>query len=123
MRVLCLALLLSIAHAAGAQTTDRATEELRAEMVFWESVRSSNDPADYRAYLEQYPNGKFAVLARNRLATLSAPQSPPSAPAPTSSAPTQAKQQTAPGATESQESRGGGGRGRRGRQGTQPTQP
>jgi hypothetical protein len=67
-RILCLALLLSIAQAARAQTGDSATEALRAEMVFWDSVRSSNDPADYRAYLEQYPNGKFAALARNRLA-------------------------------------------------------
>jgi len=76
--LLCL-IFVSLAHAAVAQTQDRAAEELRAEMVFWESVRSSNDPADYRAYLEQYPNGKFAPLARNRLAALGAK---PAAPAP-----------------------------------------
>jgi hypothetical protein len=40
------------------------------EMVFWESVRGSSDPADFRAYLEKYPNGSFAPLARNRLAAL-----------------------------------------------------
>jgi hypothetical protein len=33
-------------------------------------VRNSKDPADLRAYLEQYPNGKFAPLARNRLAKI-----------------------------------------------------
>ena len=70
MRLVCV-LLLALAGAAGAQAPDRATEELRAEMVFWESVRGSTDPADFRAYLEQYPNGKFAALARNRLAALS----------------------------------------------------
>ncbi|HEX6156178.1 MAG TPA: hypothetical protein VFZ54_09155, partial [Burkholderiales bacterium] len=32
---------------------------------------------DYRAYLEQYPNGKFAPLARNRLATLGAKPAAP----------------------------------------------
>ena len=69
MRALCLALLLALAPAANAQT-DRATEELRAEMVFWESIRSSTDPADFGAYLEQYPKGRFAALARNRLAAL-----------------------------------------------------
>ena len=81
--LLCL-IFVSLAHAAVAQTQDRATEELRAEMVFWDSVRSSNDPADYRAYLEQYPNGKFAPLARNRLAALGAK---PAAPAPSAAPP------------------------------------
>ena len=81
MRALCLALFLSLAHAAFGQTPDRATEELRAETVFWESVRSSTDPADFRAYLEQYPQGRFAALARNRLAGLA----PTTAPAPASS--------------------------------------
>lgn len=77
-RTFFLAVLLSLAGAAGAQAPDRAAEELRAEMVFWESVRSSSDPADFRAYLEQYPDGKFAVLARNRLAALApAPSSSP----------------------------------------------
>ena len=83
-RAFFLAVLLSLAGSAGAQAPDRATEELRAEMVFWESVRSSSDPADFRAYLEQYPNGKFAVLARNRLSAL-APQ--PAIPAPAAAPP------------------------------------
>jgi hypothetical protein len=78
-RAFFLAMLLALANAAGAQAPERATEELRAEMVFWESVRSSSDPADFRAYLEQYPNGKFAALARNRLSALN-PQ--PAIPAP-----------------------------------------
>ena len=52
-RAFFLATLLSLANAAGAQAPERAAEELRAEMVFWESVRSSSDPADFRAYLEQ----------------------------------------------------------------------
>jgi len=56
---------------------------LRMEMVFWDSVRGSSDPADFRAYLEQYPNGKFAALARNRLAALAPkPAAPAAAQAP-----------------------------------------
>lgn len=77
-RLLCFAVLLSLALSAGAQSADTSAETLRAEMVFWESVRTSTDPADFRAYLEQYPNGRFAPLARNRLAAL-APK--PAAPA------------------------------------------
>ena len=42
------------------------------ETMFWESIRQSANPADFRAYLEQYPQGKFAALARNRLAALGA---------------------------------------------------
>lgn len=72
MKRLLFVALFASATLAGAQPSDEA---LRAEIVFWETVRASNDPADYRAYLEQYPNGKFAALARNRLA---APASKPS---------------------------------------------
>jgi hypothetical protein len=58
------------------------------EIMFWESIRASNDPADFRAYLEQYPQGKFAALARNRLAALGHTPAPPAPakPAPASSA-------------------------------------
>lgn len=67
MRALLAACLLALAPLAAGQIPD---ETLRAEIVFWESVRTSTNPADYRAYLEQYPDGKFAALARNRLAAL-----------------------------------------------------
>ena len=55
------------------------------EIMFWESVRASSDPADFRAYLEQYPQGRFAALARNRLAALGHTPAP-AKPRPTSSA-------------------------------------
>ena len=65
---------------AGGPATAGSALETDAEVVFWESVRASSDPADLRAYLEQYPNGKFAALARNRLAALSRKPSPGSEP-------------------------------------------
>ena len=40
------------------------------ETVFWQSIVGSENPADYRAYLAQFPNGVFARLARNRVAEL-----------------------------------------------------
>jgi hypothetical protein len=48
------------------------------ELAFWESVKSSNYPADLQAYLAQYPSGTFANLATARLAQLKAagPSSP-----------------------------------------------
>lgn len=66
---LLLGLLISTAVWPQAPSGDSAVE-----MMFWESVRGSSDPADFRAYLEKYPNGSFAPLARNRLAALGQPQ-------------------------------------------------
>ena len=40
------------------------------ERVFWQSVADSENPADFEAYLEQWPEGVFARLARTRLAEL-----------------------------------------------------
>ncbi len=44
------------------------------EVVFWESVRNSNDRAELEAYLRKYPNGAFNALARARLEALAAPE-------------------------------------------------
>ena len=46
---------------------------LQIEREFWVSVRDSSRPEDIRAYLEKYPNGNFAALARNRLEALVRP--------------------------------------------------
>jgi hypothetical protein len=37
------------------------------ELLFWDSIKGSVHPADYEAYLDQYPDGDFASLARARL--------------------------------------------------------
>ena len=37
------------------------------ESLFWQSIVNSTDPADFEAYLEQFPNGLFRRLAQNRL--------------------------------------------------------
>jgi hypothetical protein len=55
---------------AGASAPDR-------EGLFWMSIKDTNDPAAFRAYLEQYPQGTFAALARQRLAAASPPARPP----------------------------------------------
>lgn len=43
------------------------------ELAFWDSIRQSESAADYRAYLEAYPDGRFAPLARARIAALQPP--------------------------------------------------
>jgi formylglycine-generating enzyme required for sulfatase activity len=42
------------------------------ELTFWESIKDSTDPGDYEAYLQAYPKGRFAALARARIARLKA---------------------------------------------------
>jgi peptidoglycan hydrolase-like protein with peptidoglycan-binding domain len=49
------------------------------EDLLWESAQHSDLASDYRVYLEAYPSGVFAQMARNRIAALE-----PGAPAPVS---------------------------------------
>jgi hypothetical protein len=41
------------------------------ESLFWMSIKDGDDPATFQAYLKQYPEGTFAALARQRLASVS----------------------------------------------------
>ena len=43
------------------------------ETVFWESIRDSSNPAEFEAYLRQFPAGVFRALATVRLAALRGP--------------------------------------------------
>ncbi|HSC00211.1 MAG TPA: caspase family protein, partial [Burkholderiaceae bacterium] len=44
-----------------------------AELALWASVQRGGRADDFRAYLRQYPKGRFADAARTRVAELSAP--------------------------------------------------
>ena len=41
-----------------------------SELLFWESVKDSRHSADIQVYLDRYPGGTYAALARNRLKRL-----------------------------------------------------
>lgn len=67
---------LALAPGAGAQgVTDPG------DLAFWQSIQSSKEPAEYRAYLQSYPSGRFAGLAKVR-AGLPDGGGPPPAPDP-----------------------------------------
>ena len=40
------------------------------EIEFWRSIQSSNDPDELELYLEQFPEGPYAKLARHKIAKL-----------------------------------------------------
>ena len=42
-------------------------DPVAVEREYWETVRSSNDPQDYKDYLETYPNGAYAGVARAKI--------------------------------------------------------
>lgn len=46
--------------------TPGATQDSAYDLAFWESIRNSRNAAEYRAYLDAYPSGRFASLARTR---------------------------------------------------------
>jgi uncharacterized caspase-like protein len=62
--------------AAPARDPVPAPAPASAEIVFWQSIAGSTNPADFEAYLKQFPNGIFVALARVRLAALSARSEP-----------------------------------------------
>lgn len=43
---------------------------LEVEKIMFDTARETGDMADYQAYLDAYPNGAFAVLARNAITRL-----------------------------------------------------
>jgi formylglycine-generating enzyme required for sulfatase activity len=42
------------------------------ELSYWDTIKNSTNADDFKAYLEKYPNGQFAALAKNRISTLDA---------------------------------------------------
>ncbi|MFN2577033.1 MAG: tetratricopeptide repeat protein [Pyrinomonadaceae bacterium] len=36
------------------------------ELSYWDTIKNSNNPEDFKAYLEKYPDGQFASLAKSR---------------------------------------------------------
>lgn len=43
------------------------------ELTYWETIKNSTDPEDFKSYLRKYPNGQFAELARRRANPSSGP--------------------------------------------------
>jgi adenylate cyclase len=52
---------------AGDNPAPDGGDEAAIELAFWDTVKDSETPADFIAYLERFPTGNFAALARTRL--------------------------------------------------------
>jgi tetratricopeptide (TPR) repeat protein len=52
-------------------TTSRKSVDVALfELSFWDTIKFSKDRADFEAYLNEFPNGRFVSLAENRLKNL-----------------------------------------------------
>jgi adenylate cyclase len=51
----------------GGNPATEGGDEAAIELAFWDTVKDSETPADFIAYLERFPTGNFAALARTRL--------------------------------------------------------
>lgn len=63
-----------------------ADSEIALELAFWDSVKDAG-PGELEAYLEKFPEGNFAALARTRLAAVARSSSAAEDPAHTASVP------------------------------------
>lgn len=62
---------------------ETAEEQRQAEEnLLWESAEKSNLAADYQAYLDAFPSGVFARMAKNRIASMESERTSAPAPAP-----------------------------------------
>ena len=59
--------------ASAVQPPAPAAATAEQETVFWQPIANSTNPAEFEAYLSQFPNGVFRALAEARLAALRAP--------------------------------------------------
>jgi len=57
---------------ASSEVVLRDPQDREVELLFWESVRNSDNPSSLQAYREKYPDGDFKSLAEIRLIELSA---------------------------------------------------
>jgi uncharacterized caspase-like protein len=66
------------------------------EIAFWNSIQGSSRADEYRAYLRQYPNGRFVALAQARIKANAAPALATKAPAELDPSVANAKSDVAP---------------------------
>ncbi len=71
------------APSASAPPPRPVTSGREVELAFWNSVKDSDNAASFRSYLQQFPNGAFAGLARLKIEELERPAPAPQPPAPT----------------------------------------
>lgn len=61
-----------VSDADNTQEAAPVADEAAVELVFWQSIKDSTDFREYEEYLKQFPNGRFAGLAKIKIKRLKA---------------------------------------------------
>ena len=59
-------------RASGVRPTGNAGGADSPEMLYWNAIKDSQSPSDFRAYVTKFPQGLFVELANNRISSLEA---------------------------------------------------
>ena len=54
---------------SGTQTSTQASNQ-EVELEFWRAIKDGNDPDDFELYVQQFPTGIYAALAKRKIAKL-----------------------------------------------------
>jgi tetratricopeptide (TPR) repeat protein len=63
---------LAKSRANGFRSSGNAASSDSPEMVYWNAIKDSQNPSDFRAYMNKFPQGLFVELAKNRISSLDA---------------------------------------------------
>ncbi len=63
-----------------------AAQELQLDLAMWQTISGSDEIPEFLLYLERFPEGEFAALARDRIAALSEAKPEPAAAMPVDTA-------------------------------------
>jgi carboxyl-terminal processing protease len=58
----------------GIQGSASADGSMNVQKVYWDSIESSTDPAEFESYLNKFPDGLYAPLAKDRIEKLKGTQ-------------------------------------------------
>ncbi len=64
-------LVLAVTNAASNTTSNvpgqiATVDPAAIELAYWDTIKNSNNPNDFKSYLDKYPDGQFAELAKSR---------------------------------------------------------
>ena len=60
----------AVAKPEATRGTTSATGSQEVELEFWRAIKDGNDPDDFDLYVQQFPNGIYAALAKRKIAKL-----------------------------------------------------